>query len=127
MYHRLRKVFHLSFLLIYVMSFAAPMQTVFAVSENSTSKGVVSTKKLGVEAQVSFSVPQLGGSTVVDYTTNPDLASSDEDSRRASEELSRLGYTLPSYPVYQSPDGLTIEPIAAYNLIVDSNVFNIFP
>jgi hypothetical protein len=31
---------------------------------------------------------------------------------------------LPGFPVYQNPGGLTIEPITAYNLIVDSNVLS---
>jgi LPXTG-site transpeptidase (sortase) family protein len=33
-------------------------------------------------------------------------------------------YVVPSYPIYSAPNGLTIEPITAYNLVVDSNVLS---
>ena len=124
MYHRLRKALHWGFSLIYAISFAVPMQAVFAASAGNAQGNAISLNKLGINARASFSTPELGEYTTVDSVVNLAPASSENDSRLASEEYSRLGYTLPSYPVYQSPDGLTIEPIAAYNLIVDSNVLS---
>ncbi|HMB24328.1 MAG TPA: SdrD B-like domain-containing protein, partial [Anaerolineales bacterium] len=38
--------------------------------------------------------------------------------------LKLLGYTLPTYPIQSSLNGLSIEPLVAYNLIVDSNVLS---
>lgn len=123
MYHRFRKIFHIVFLFIYLISFDASVQTVLAASHNDFQRGVLSSGKLGVKAQLSFSAPPAGENRIVS-SPNPTPPNSSVESHRASEELSRLGYTLPGYPVYQSPDGLTIEPIAAYNLIVDSNVLS---
>lgn len=41
------------------------------------------------------------------------------------DPLKTRHYQLPSYPIsYDAPGGLTIEPIVAYNLIVDSNVLS---
>jgi hypothetical protein len=39
-------------------------------------------------------------------------------------DLQLLGYTLPSYPVYSEQNDLSIEPLVAYNLVVDSNVLS---
>ncbi len=41
-----------------------------------------------------------------------------------AQELHLLGYTLPSYSTYDPQNGLSIEPLTAYNLVVDSNVLS---
>lgn len=113
-------VFRIAFLLVYGTSLFIPSQTIDAAPAPVQQPVIAPEIKLAQPiASAPGPEPLEGGSLIV----NSSDFKSAKSSLDIAQQLKLLGYTTPTaYPIYSTLNGLTIEPITAYNLIVDSNV-----
>jgi hypothetical protein len=120
-----RSAFHSVLLFIFIFSQVTVQPASAAVTGRPEAETILqgeqSVPPRSLEA-MSGPEPADGGSVVLPAES----LRSTESILKIAAELQLLGYTLPPYAdgIYHEANGLSIEPLVAYNLIVDSNVLS---
>lgn len=111
-----RSIFHFVLLFVFIFSQITPQPVLAAATNQPDGKNV--------RSQFTKAMPGPEPARMGPSIVPVEKFKSTKTALEIAARLKLLGYTLPTYPIQSSTNGLSIEPLVAYNLIVDSNVLS---